>query len=127
MQLSEQVAHSFQVLVAAIKLAVFYLQTHPLAHYMIITFVLVLALLLLLISIKKKSVTETLPPAETISLPNDMQAIAGDDLIATQLDLAKAYIEMDQKELARPILQEALKQGSATQQQEAQQLLLKTL
>lgn len=54
---------------------------------------------------------------------NDLTAITGDDVFATQLDLARAYIETDKKELAKTILEVVIEQGSALQQQEAQQLL----
>ena len=53
----------------------------------------------------------------------DIQAIAGDDMVTTQLDLARAYIEMNDKNLAKQVLDRAMKQGNATQQQEAKQLL----
>ncbi len=54
---------------------------------------------------------------------NDMAAIAGDDLLSTQLDLARAYLETEKKHLAKKILEQVLEQGSATQQMEARQLL----
>jgi pilus assembly protein FimV len=46
----------------------------------------------------------------------------GDDA-ATKLDLAKAYHEMGDKDGAKELLGEVLKEGSATQQAEAQKLL----
>lgn len=45
--------------------------------------------------------------------------IAGDDLIATQLDLARAYIETGKNSLARTILDPIIAQGNEVQQQEA--------
>ena len=57
------------------------------------------------------------------SLDADFLAIAGDDVITTQLDLARAYIETDKKTLAATILGYVIKQGNAEQQQEAQQLM----
>jgi FimV-like protein len=53
----------------------------------------------------------------------DLGAIAGDDVMATQLDLARAYLEADHKQLAKEILLSVLNEGSSTQRQEAQQLL----
>ena len=53
----------------------------------------------------------------------DIEAIAGDDMVTTQLDLARAYIEMNNKELAKQVLSHAAKQGNVSQQQEAKQLL----
>lgn len=54
---------------------------------------------------------------------NDISAIAGDDFITTQLDLAKAYIETGRHHLARKILEHVVEQGSDTQRKEAQTLL----
>jgi FimV-like protein len=54
---------------------------------------------------------------------NDISAIAGDDMIATQLDLARAYIETGKVQLAKKILSHAQQKGSSAQQQEAKVLL----
>ena len=54
---------------------------------------------------------------------NDISAIAGDDMIATQLDLARAYIETGKVQLAKKILSHAMQKGSGIQRQEAQALL----
>lgn len=48
---------------------------------------------------------------------------AADDPVQTKIDLAKAYIDMGDVEGAREILQEALQEGSADQQQVAKSLL----
>lgn len=53
----------------------------------------------------------------------DYSVIAGDDVIATQLDLARAYIETGKSYLAKNILESVIKQGSDAQQKEAQYLL----
>lgn len=58
-----------------------------------------------------------------VEMPQNLEAIAGDDLLATQLDLARAYIETGRKQLAKTILESVNHQGSPHQQQEAQQLL----
>jgi FimV-like protein len=66
-----------------------------------------------------------LKPESTSSQHEDLQhlsAIAGDDLITTQLDLARAYIETGRKKAAEPILAYIMKQGNAEQKQEAKQL-----
>jgi FimV-like protein len=55
--------------------------------------------------------------------PQDFSAIAGDDVLSTQLDLARAYIESDKKELAKMILRQVIASGTDTQQKEAQRLL----
>ena len=54
---------------------------------------------------------------------HDIKAIAGDDVITTQLDLARAYIEMGKKKIAQQLLQHVTQHGNETQKQEAQQLL----
>lgn len=54
---------------------------------------------------------------------HDINAIAGDDAIATQLDLARAYIETGKQQLAKNILTYVVRQGSVTQQREAQRWL----
>ena len=54
---------------------------------------------------------------------HDIRAIAGEDVISTQLDLARAYIEIGKKQLAQKILDHAIKQGNLIQRQEAHQLL----
>ena len=43
--------------------------------------------------------------------------------VGTKLDLARAYIDMGDPEGARSILDEVLKEGSATQKREAERLL----
>lgn len=52
-----------------------------------------------------------------------LSAIAGDDIITTQLDLARAYLETGRKQLAKEILEYVMQQGNNKQQQEAQQLM----
>lgn len=54
---------------------------------------------------------------------DDVNAIAGDDKIMTQLDLARAYIETGSKNLAKKILEEIIIQGNFAQQEEARNLL----
>lgn len=54
---------------------------------------------------------------------NDISAISGDDVISTQLDLARAYIETGKKQLAKNILEYVVARGNVSQQVEAQQLL----
>lgn len=53
----------------------------------------------------------------------DLSSIAGDDIISTKIDLARAFIETGNKNSAKSILRGISKQGSADQQQEAQRLL----
>lgn len=53
----------------------------------------------------------------------DIETISGDNLLSTQLDLARAYLETDRKNLAKNILNNVLQQGSVEQRQEAERLL----
>jgi pilus assembly protein FimV len=54
----------------------------------------------------------------------DFDAIAGDDVMTTQLDLARALIEAGKSEAAKSILQSIVSQGSQTQQAQAAKTLL---
>lgn len=54
----------------------------------------------------------------------DLTAISGDDVLSTQLDLARAYIETGSKQLAADILKMVVKQGNVEQQKEARTLLV---
>lgn len=53
----------------------------------------------------------------------DMTAIAGDDVLTTELDLAKAFIETNKPKAARGILKKVARRGSPAQKAEAKQLL----
>lgn len=60
--------------------------------------------------------------------PSAMAATSGESEgglaeVATKLDLARAYVEMGDKDGAKEILEEVLKEGSAQQQADANQLL----
>jgi len=64
------------------------------------------------------------PASKSTQALEDIFAIAGDDLITTQLDLARAFIESNNAQSAKEILKQIIKQGSPIQKQEAKQLLL---
>lgn len=49
--------------------------------------------------------------------------ISAGDEIGTKLDLARAYVEMSDEEMARSLLEEVVEQGSVSQKQEAENLL----
>jgi FimV-like protein len=59
----------------------------------------------------------------TVITSRDIRAIAGDDMMVTQLDLARAYIELGKKKLAKQILDHVIKHGNPVQQQSARQLM----
>lgn len=80
-----------------------------------------------------KPAATTAPDISTISLdlgaPGEAPADAGAGSkwreVATKLDLAKTYEEMGDKDGARELLNEALKEGDAAQQEEAKRVLAK--
>lgn len=53
----------------------------------------------------------------------DLKAIAGDNVITTQLDLARAYIEMGKTQLAKKILEHVLNHGDDVQRKDASKLI----
>ncbi|WLD56949.1 tetratricopeptide repeat protein [Salinispirillum sp. LH 10-3-1] len=56
---------------------------------------------------------------------DDFDFLAGSDEVSTKLDLARAYIDMDDAEGARDILAEVMEEGSAEQKAEAEALVRK--
>ena len=74
---------------------------------------------------------KTEQPAETakdwgMGLDDELDFNAMDaDEVGTKLDLARAYVDMDDKEGAREILGEVMAEGTADQQQQAKELLAK--
>lgn len=57
------------------------------------------------------------------NLGNDLDFLSGTDESETKLDLARAYIDMEDQDGAREILQEVLEEGSDQQKEEANKLL----
>jgi pilus assembly protein FimV len=53
----------------------------------------------------------------------DSHAEGGGEAVGTKLELAKAYLEIGDKDGAREILQEVAKEGSSAQKTEAQKLI----
>jgi pilus assembly protein FimV len=51
--------------------------------------------------------------------------LASSDEVATKLDLARAYLDMEDPEGARSILQEVLEEGNEEQKNEAESLISK--
>lgn len=90
----------------------------------IITLILVF-LLYQFYGIKKPTAANDVPakPGSNIITSKDIKAIAGDDVMSTQLDMARAYIEMDKKQFAKKILDHVLQHGDDQQQHEARQLI----
>lgn len=92
---------------------------------------IIIVLIAALIVYKKKTSQRKNIPVNTqakekpnvVITSNDIRAIAGDDVMVTQLDLARAYIELGKKKLAKQILDHVLKHGNPLQQQSARQLM----
>ena len=68
-----------------------------------------------------------IPKSPTIITSQDIKAIAGDDIIATQLDLARAYIEIGKKKLAKKILDHVTQHGNLNSVKQAAQHLMMSL
>ena len=69
---------------------------------------------------------DDLPPLGDLDLDNldeDLDFLSGTDESETKLDLARAYIDMDDKEGAKEILQEVLEEGSDQQKEDASKLM----
>jgi pilus assembly protein FimV len=62
---------------------------------------------------------------DTIANDEDLQEgiLASEDEVTTKLDLARAYIDMDDQESARSILVEVIQEGNAGQKQEAETII----
>jgi pilus assembly protein FimV len=68
-----------------------------------------------------ESVTEQVSLDELPEM-SDLEPVTMSE-VGTKLDLARAYVDMGDPDGARSILEEVLKEGSASQKQEAQRLL----
>ncbi|MFZ2315163.1 MAG: FimV/HubP family polar landmark protein [Gammaproteobacteria bacterium] len=89
------------------------------AYFNILLSILLVAVVMFLAGIY--SIVKKANHAEKLAA--DMTAIAGDDVLTTQLDLAKAFIETNKPKAARGILKKVAKRGSVAQKAEAKQLL----
>lgn len=67
---------------------------------------------------------EEVEAAEDVADDEAFDFLSGTDENATKLDLARAYIDMDDTDGARDILKEVLSEGTAGQQDEARELLV---
>lgn len=69
---------------------------------------------------------DELPPLGDLDLDNldeDLDFLSGTDESETKLDLARAYIDMDDKDGAKEILQEVLEEGTDQQKEDASKLM----
>lgn len=63
-------------------------------------------------------------PADAEEPPAESEAASeGDDEVTTKLDLARAYLDMGEPDMARSLLEEVKDQGNAEQRREAEELL----
>ncbi|MBB6523361.1 FimV/HubP family polar landmark protein [Pseudoteredinibacter isoporae] len=62
-------------------------------------------------------------PEAANELSNELDFLADSDEVATKLDLARAYMDMGDKEGAKEILEEVVNEGDEGQQSEAQELI----
>lgn len=67
----------------------------------------------------------TAPAASATETAADVGDLTDMDEVETKLDLARAYVDMDDKQSARRLLEEIVAEGSARQQEEAKVLLVK--
>lgn len=69
------------------------------------------------------SVGDTFGSDDDLLLNDDLGSMDEIDDVSTKIDLARAYVEMGDKEGAKGILEEVLEEGSEAQKQEAQTLI----
>lgn len=98
-----------------LKPFILYLQEHPYFHSILILAILIISLRLL-ISMRSKT-------SSSDYTDKDIHTIAGENISSTQLDLAKAYLEMGQTKAAKKALKQVRKLGDKTQRVEAKQLM----
>ena len=67
--------------------------------------------------------TTNSPAMADLNLDTGAPSGGGDSGVGTKLELAKAYLEIGDKDGAREILQEVAKEGSASQREEAEKLI----
>lgn len=94
------------------------------ATIVIISFVAIFILIILLLNPKKAPEVTPVTEHHSQITAQDMRAIAGDDVCVTQLDLARAYIELGKMASAKQILESVILEGDHNQQQTAKELLL---
>lgn len=75
---------------------------------------------------RRKQQAALIQPAPIVlgdNVVTDCTTFSGEDVFATQLDLARAYIETGKTSVAKKILSGVIKKGTAIHQEEAQRLL----
>ena len=87
--------------------------------------ILVLLLVWLLWTFRAKKNTQPLHHGSPEKKSTNYNYLAGDDVVASKLDLARSYIDMGDKDNARDILLSVLQGGDKKQKAEAKELLSK--
>ena len=87
-------------------------------NYLVTVGILIIFLIVALIVTREKKDKSQGKGAEKV-----FQAISGEDVIATKLDLARAYMDMVEVAQAKALLEEVAKKGNAEQKAEAKRLL----
>ncbi|MDR3478690.1 MAG: FimV/HubP family polar landmark protein [Gammaproteobacteria bacterium] len=105
----------------SLKSSLAYLQDHPFIPLALMGAVLVMVSLLVIRRMRSQQ-----SDSDDAFTHKDFNRIAGEDVVSTQLDLAKAYIEMNQIQLAKGVLKQVLKHAKGEPKQTARQLM-KTL
>jgi FimV-like protein len=83
----------------------------------------VMLLSLTLIRSRRKQLQKIRAVESHLFKNSDIEMFAGDDVVTTQLDLARAYIEMGKSKLAKTILLNVSKQGKPDQKSKAKELI----
>lgn len=93
----------------------------------IVLIIIVLALVLLIffsysLSIKRGNNPKSQPSKPTLA-SESLSSVSGEDIYASKLDLARAYIDMEDNQSAKLVLHDVAANGSPTQRKEATRLL----
>lgn len=93
-----------------------YLQSNPLSMYAANVFTLMLLGFVIMDMIAKRK------QAAVRNKRSEISAISGEDVMTTQLDLARAYIEMGKIDNAKAAINDVVKNGNSAQKREAKSL-----
>lgn len=102
----------------SIDALVIYIKSHPFIEFF---FIGLLAIVAVQISVRFLTVKKN--PNDDTFTHKDFERIAGEDVFSTQVDLARAYIEMSQTKLAKQVLKQVIKQANGKSKRDAKQLM----
>jgi FimV-like protein len=117
MQLPTVIQQFYNLITQPLQPFADYISAHPMAQWGLIGMIIALMLLLLYIARDR--------PHQSVAFAahTDINTIAGGDTASTQLDLARAYIEMGQTKMAKNILNAVVKTGNSQQKKAALRLM----